>query len=336
MRLISILIISSLSLFAHAVVVSDLYQVQVEVSDQSQASRSEALNEAMQQVLVKVSGNTDPLQDEIIQAETLESDRYVRSYSYSHNPATDQLQLKVVFAQDLIDSLLRQTEFPIWGRSRPLVLVWQAVEENQERFVINTDTESWHYEFEAAMNNRGIPVIWPSLDLEDQMALPVANLWGLFRNDISKASERYLTDAYVAGRLSQTNAGEWQYRGFFRSSERSLSLTASNDNKQAVLRSVSDQVASFLAQHYAIQSGTESDGQIVTVTNVNDFLEYQQLLGYLKANSVVKAVDVLAVKKDAINLKLVLSTSWEQAWSTLALDQRLLITDQPQTYQWQP
>lgn len=336
MRFISLLIIFSFSMLAHAVVVSDLYEVQVEVDSQSQSSRSEALNEAMQQVLVKVSGNATPLQDEIIQAETLEPDRYVRSYSYTHNPITDQLQLKVLFAQNLIDALLRQTQHPIWGRSRPLVLVWQAVEEKQKRFVINTDEKTWHYEFEKAMNDRGIPVIWPSLDLEDQMALPMANLWGLFRDDIGSASERYLTDAYMAGRLIQTTEGMWQYTGFFRGSQAPLSLDAKDESKQAVLHSVANQVASFLAQHYAVQSDSESSGQIIDITNVNSFQEYQQLLSYLQANSVIKEVKVLAAKQNSLSLELVLSASWDQAWSTLALDQRLLTTDQPQTYQWQP
>ena len=335
-RFISLLIIFSFSMLSNAVVVSYLYEVQVEVASQSQSSRSEALNEALQQVLVKVSGNATPLQDEGNQAEKLEPDRYVGSYSYIHNPITDQLQLKVLFAQNLIDALLRQTQYPIWGRSRPLVLVWQAVEEKQNRFVINTDKKTWHYEFEKAMNDRGIPVIWPSLDLEDQMALPMANLWGLFRDDIGAASERYLTDAYMAGRLIQTTDGMWQYTGFFQGSQAPLSLAAKDESKQAVFHSVANQVASFLAQHYAVQSGSESSSQIIDITNVNSFQQYQQLLSYLQANSVIKEVKVLAAKQNSLSLELVLAASWDQAWSTLALDQRLLTTDQPQTYQWQP
>ncbi len=336
MRFISLIIISSLSMFANAVVVSDLYQVQVEVVDQSQNSRTEALNEALQQVLVKVSGNTATLLNEAIQTETRLPESYVRSYSYTHNPINNQLELKVLFAQNLIDGLLRKTENPIWGRSRPLVLVWQGVEENLKRFVINSEQNAWHYEFEKAMNERGIPIIWPSLDLEDQIALPLANLWGLFRDDISTASERYLTDAYMAGRLTQTADGMWQYSGFFRSVQAPLILNALDESKQAVLRSVANQVANFLAEHYAVQSNTESSGQLLDITNVNNFQEYQNLLNYLQAHSVIKEVKVLLIKQNLLSLELILTSSWEQTWSTLALDHRLLATDQPQTYQWQP
>lgn len=323
-------------MLTHAVVVSDLYQVQVDVADQSPSSRNDALKEALQLVFVKVSGTTDTLQDETIQQETQQPDRYVRSYSYSHDPIDNQLELKVLFAQNLIDALLRQTQHPIWGRSRPLVLVWQAVEENNQRFVISTDEEAWQHEFEQAMDERGIPVIWPSLDLEDQMALPIANLWGLFRTDIHSASERYLTDAYLAGRLTQMADGQWQYSGFFNSAQAPLSLQATNEDKQAVFKSVANQVANYLAQHYAVRSNTESSGQQLQVSNVNNFHEYQQLLNYLQATSVVKEVRVLAVKQNQLTLELTLSSSWEQAWSTLALDHRLLATDQPQMFQWQP
>lgn len=273
MRFISLILLSSLSMLAHAVVVSDLYEVQVEVVDQSQSSRTLALNEALQQVLVKVSGSTETLQNETIQELTRQPESYVRSYSYSHNPVNDQLELKVLFAQNLIDNILRQTQLPIWGRSRPLVLVWQAVEENQKRFIINTDKEAWHYEFEKAMNERGIPIIWPSLDLEDQIALPIANLWGLFREDINSASERYLTDSYMAGRLIKATGGMWHYTGFFRSAQAPLSLDARDENKQAVLRNVANQVANFLAQQYAVQSNNESNGQLLNISNVNNFQE---------------------------------------------------------------
>ena len=146
MRLIGLILLSCLSVFTHAVVVSDLYEVQVEVTDQSQNSRIEALNEAIQQVLVKVSGTTDTLLNETVQEKSSHPERYVRSYSYTHNPINNQLELKVHFAQNLIDELLRQTDQSIWGRSRPLILVWQAVEENNKRFVINTDQAAWHYE----------------------------------------------------------------------------------------------------------------------------------------------------------------------------------------------
>lgn len=334
MRLIGLILLSCLSLFTQAVVVSDLYEVQVEVADQSQSSRTDALNEAIQQVLVKVSGNTETLQNETIQEKSSKPDRYVRSYSYTHNPTNNQLELKVHFAQNLIDELLRQTDQTIWGRSRPLILVWQAIEEGNNRFIVSTEQTAWHYEFERAMNERGIPVIWPSLDLEDKLALPVANLWGLFRDDISDASERYLTDAYMAGRLVKTTGG-WHYAGFFKSSQAPITLEAQDEDKEVVLRNIANQVANYLAQRYAIQSNNENSGQLIDVANINGFQQYQNLLNYLQANSAIKEVKVQAVKQNKVSLELILSTSWEQVWSTIALDHRLMATDQPQTYQWQ-
>lgn len=334
-RFISLIILSCLSLLTHAVVVSDLYQAQVEVADQSQKNRTVALNTALQQVLVKVSGSKAPLQDTHIKQKSHQPDSFVRSYSYSHNPITNQLELDVHFAQNLIDDLLRQRQQPIWGRSRPLVLMWQAVEEDKQRFFVGSEKALWHYEFEKAMSERGIPTIWPTLDLEDRMALPMANLWGLFRDDISSASERYLTDGYLAGRLIKTADDIWQYRGFFHSSQAPLVLEAQDQSQQVVLADIADQVANFLAQRYAVQSNSESNEQQLDITNVNSFQQYQNVLSYLQANSVIKEVRVVAVKDNLISLELSLSSSWEQAWSTLALDHRLMATDQPQTYQWQ-
>ncbi len=336
MRFISLIILSCLSMLTHAVVVSDLYQVQVEVADQSQSNRTTAFSLALEKVILKVSGNANSLQSPVIQQNLAHPDSFVQSYSYVENKTTEQLEIDVHFGANLIDDLLRQAEQPIWGRSRPLVLVWQAVEENNDRFVINEDHANWQHAIEDAMNDRGIPTLWPTLDLEDQIALPVANLWGLFRSDIASASERYLTDAYLAGRLTQHSANHWQYTGYFNSVQAPLTISAKGDSKEAVLAKVADQVATFLADLYAVKSSNESSGQQLSITNVNDFQEYQNLLRYLQNNSVIKEVILLGVNQNVLNIELVLSSSWDQAWSTLALDQRLLITDQPQTYQWQP
>lgn len=56
MRAASLIVLLCLSLGSHAVIVSDLYQVRVPVADQSASSSQSGIQDALQQVLVKVSG----------------------------------------------------------------------------------------------------------------------------------------------------------------------------------------------------------------------------------------------------------------------------------------
>lgn len=322
-----------LSFSAQAVVVSDLYQVQVEVESQSQAHYQEALNDALQQVLVKVSGTIATLNNEGIHRAAATPQRFLKSYHYQQQD--EQLLAVFQFSQGLIDGLLRQTEQPIWGRSRPLVLLWQGVEVQGNRQVLSQEEVPMHKAFEQAFNARGVPVLWPALDLEDQVNLPTSHLWGLFRGDIAKASERYLTDAFVAGKLLEQSDGSWRYQGYLQLQQETLELDSQREELTELIHEVADSLASFLAEHYAVTNDQLVEGQQITVTGIHNFKQYQQLQAYLAANAAVKHVQVVAIEQQRLTLALEHSGEWDKVWQNLSFDKRLVVTDEPLVYHWQ-
>jgi len=335
-RIIGLLLVWCLSLNAQAVMVSDLYEMQVAVADQSVASRAPAMQEALMLVLVKVAGEQSAAHHELLQQQLSNPDVFVKSFRYVRDEADGSLQLKVTFAQNLIDDLLRQAQLPVWGKSRPLVLLWQAVEDKRQRLVLNQNDQQWRLQMERAMSERGIPLLWPALDLEDQIALPVGSLWGLFRADVRKACERYMADAQMAGRLAPVAGGGFAYRGFLLHRDETLELSAEGDEVAVVLRQIADQVAVFLAQRYAVRSQNEASGQMIMVSDVDNFRQYHELLAYLLSNNAIDQVHIRSVDNNNLILELDLAADWNQVWSVLALDRRLVATDQPQVYRWQP
>ena len=336
MRIIGLLLVWCLSLNAQAVMVSDLYEMQVAVADQSVASRAPAMQEALMLVLVKVAGEQSAAHHELLQQQLSNPEVFVKSFRYVRDEADASLQLKVSFAPNLIDDVLRQAQLPVWGKSRPLVLLWQAVEDNRQRLVLNQNEQQWRLQIERAMNERGIPLLWPALDLDDEIALPAGSLWGLFRADVRKASERYMADAQMAGRLAPVAGGGFAYRGFLLHRDETLELSAEGDEVAVVLRQIADQVAVFLAQRYAVRSQSETSGQMIMVSDVDNFRQYHELLAYLNSNNAIDQVHIRSVDTNNLILELDLAADWDQVWSVLALDRRLVATDQPQVYRWQP
>lgn len=336
MRVIGLLVLWCLSAVAQAVVVSDLYQVRVAVADQSQEARQLALQEALQLLVVKVSGNTRSVQSEQIQQEAQRADVYVRSFRYVRAEADGSLMLQASFAQNLIETLLRDAGLPIWGKSRPLVLLWQGVEENLQRTLLSQDSGQWRLLIEQAMGERGVPLLWPTLDMEDQMALPTGSVWGLFREPVRAASERYMADAQMAGRLARQGDGFWQYQGFLQNRDGSVELSARDSDVQVVLRQIADQVAVYLASQYAVRSDALAGGQQIQVIGVENFRQYHDVVAYLKNNVAVKQVGIVQADQDRLTLDLDLAAEWSQVWSVLVLDKRLHPTDQEQVYRWQP
>lgn len=334
MRAVCLVVLWCLSMVSHAVIVPDLYRVRVPVTDQSAASQAAGIQEALQLLVVKVSGQSLSVQTDAVQQAAAEAERYVKSFRYSRDDGEAGLQLEVTFAQNLIDDLLNKSGLPVWGKSRPLVLLWQGVEDDRQRLVVNQAETVWRSQLEAAMNERGIPLLWPALDLQDEAALPVARLWGLFRQDISAASERYMADAVMAGRLSPSVQGGWQYTGFLHHKDDWLELQAQDEEVSAVLRQVAGQVAEFMSGRYAVISDGSAGGHQLVIQGIESFRQYHDVITYLSANVAVNAVHVVAVNQQELTLELDLAAEWPQVWSMLALDKRLQSTEQDSVYRW--
>lgn len=335
MRLLSLLFFLSMGLSAHAVMVSDLYAVQVPVADQLAESRKVALQEALQQVVVKVTGSAQAMQSPDIQAQNSQADRFVKSFRYSKHPIDNSLILDVVFAQDLLDKLLIQAKQPIWSKSRPLLLLWQGVEEKNQRRALAAETGRWQLLFEQAFNERGLPLLWPTQDGEDQQALPLSSLWALSTTSTEQASKRYLADAQVVASLKQLSDGSFVYQGILLNKSDRLMINAQDNTALGLARKVADQLAQFLASRYAITSMDIASGLQIDIAGIQNFQQYQDVLNYLKGNIAIKQLRLISVQQQRMRLELELSAPWEQVWSMLALDKRLTTSDQPLLYYWQ-
>ncbi|MEN9463907.1 MAG: hypothetical protein RL217_88 [Pseudomonadota bacterium] len=335
MRFFSLLLCLSFSLGAHAVTISDLYEVQVPVSNQQADSRKNALGEALQQVIVKVTGNSNALQNPDIQAQAQQAERYIKSLRYSQNPIDNSLQLDVIFAQDLLDKLLQRYQLAIWGQSRPLILLWQNIDEKGQRKLLSQENGRWQGLIEQAFDERGLPVLWPMLNTDDWKIQTRNGQGELSRDDIIEASERYVADAQMTGRLWQRADGRFQYQGFLLHQNQQLDLSANGIDAISTLRQIADQLAGYLSKQYAVKSTGQAAGVQITVAGVKNFTAYQELLSYLKANAAIKQVRVISAQEQSLTLELDLSTPWTQVWSGLVLDKRLRALEQEQSYQWQ-
>ena len=53
----------------------------------------------------------------------------------------------------------------------------------------------------AAADERGLPIAWPLLDLQDLNAVTCTDVWGGFEDEIVAASARYRSDAVLIGKV---------------------------------------------------------------------------------------------------------------------------------------
>jgi hypothetical protein len=334
-RLLLLFTLFCCSVCASAATVRDLHNVRVPVLDQSEASRADAIGGAFQQVLIKVSGTRDVLDNAILMGEQAKAKSYISSLRYERD-ATNQLQLSVTFMPAPLQVLLESADAPIWGASRPLTQLWIAENTGEERAVVGVDHKLWYHELQIAMDARGLPVIFPTWDLEDEMALPVASLWGLFEQDIERAVDRYASDGYAAGRIIQLG-NEFNFSGYLTYSKSREIIDVSAASIPLLANQIAGSIAESLSDRYAVVAlkGVDS-GYVLRVNGVQGFSSYRALMDYLSAHVGVREARLVKTEGDTLTLALELTGSWQQVWDVLALDQKLIRSDTPGLYAWQP
>lgn len=336
-----VLCLCLLSFNSYAVKVSDLYRVSVAVDDQSAKSREQGVRWAFQQLLVKVSGDSRILSNATLIAASTDAQRYMQGFSYKTDFVDDQIYLQTWFSKALVVPLLKRAGAPIWGESRPLLLNWLAIEpvDNvgniEERLLVSDSSPQWHGRFTRVFAERGLPVLWPTADLEDSLALPLEQLWWLMPDSIKQSSLRYQTDAVLAGRLNQSTAGIWQYEGILFSGDESLSLRTTGEAPQEALTAVATKVSEYFAEQFAIKPGNADNRQgiRIVVTKVNDFTAYSQVISYLHNITGVRRVEVSQVDRDHLELYLSLEGDWAKVQRIISLGKKL-ISIQEKEFEW--
>jgi uncharacterized protein len=212
---------------AAAVEATGLYRITLPVADRSPETRDAAFQQALGQVLIKVSGNSQVVAQPPVQEAMKNSANYVQQFAYHETQPTSgavgaaaadapsgKLDLQVRFDPVAIDRLLSSNGLPLWGRERPLVILWIGVSRgNGRRFILGSESDSPHpaasQAVEQAARIRGLPIFLPLMDLQDQSAVRFSDLSGGFMGPVLQASARYDANAVLAGAV-RPSGGQWR------------------------------------------------------------------------------------------------------------------------------
>ncbi|BAZ93444.1 hypothetical protein TspCOW1_16170 [Thiohalobacter sp. COW1] len=285
-----------------------MYAVQVPVADRSSPARAEALRQAMQQLLVRVTGERDAARLVGIEPLLAQPEQYVQQFRYlDAAPAADAaLELNVHFDGTAVERVLRANGLPVWGRERPPLLLWLAVGGDQRRLI---GADSDHPLYAAAMGvarERGLTLLFPLLDLEDQARVGYADVWGGFEETVLAASQRYRSQLVLQGRL-QAGAGGWRGRWTLHMGRDRLDWDSVGDTAAAALAQGLHLAADRLALRLAVRAlGTAEQVERIRIRGVATLEDYARTLDYLAQLTPVRDVEVLAVDGDAIDLLLAL------------------------------
>lgn len=189
---------------APAVASSDLQRMlqgEREVESQTRSERQQVLPTIFSDVLVRVSGTEAVLENSQVRAELRNVNDYLLQFGYRTEQET--LYLLATFDERRVRDLLQRTGFTLWTGRRPQLLLWIAENHTERgvRLVSRAEQRPLIEKLRQASERRGLPMMMPLMDLQDQMAITPRDVWGRFEQEIMQASARYPTEGVVSARV---------------------------------------------------------------------------------------------------------------------------------------
>ncbi len=294
---------------ASAATIDDLYTVELPVADQTTNLRLDAFTEAFKLVVVKVSGSDDALQSPALKRPIERSSRYVKQFSYVTRQSQDEqelsgelLYLRIDFNQQLVESLLRDSNFPIWGRERPgsLLVISYDVDENIKMVADDTTPEVVDL-IDAAASRQGLPVLLPLMDLEDISLMRVDDVISRHFEKIEIMASRYSPDVLVVGQVLGRSDTGWEGNWEARFLDQVFKWQYQGSSKDVIIDQLINHLARVLALEYALEDHNSLNQDLFlsvsAMSGIKSLIAVQQ---YLQSLNVVDSVRVSQVDEDVV------------------------------------
>lgn len=313
----------------HAVKVSGLYQATISVSDESVSKRRIALKQALGKVLVKVTGDRNIKKNMSVGLLFERSERFVQQYRYhqatnkwGQKKATSELWVQ--FDENALNEALKTYGVTIWGKERPSILVWIVYQKDENRFFVNLEESSEYLNIlENRAAARGVRLLFPLLDLQDNSQISVTDVWGGFTEPILKASKRYQSDAVLTGKFVQILPTLWQSKWSVYFDEQMINWTSQSDIADIVLEEGIDELVDKLVSHYTNTEEKNTEAIELLVNDIDSLDKYAQTFSYLKLLQSVFTVNVKRVSSTYVVFELTSDRGSDGIYQEIALDKIL-------------
>ncbi|MEC6799175.1 DUF2066 domain-containing protein [Photobacterium sp. S4TG1] len=317
----ALLFLAVLVLPVHAATVNDLYQTQVTLIGNDQQADQAAREQGLANVLVKISGNTDILNNATIKTAITNSGRYISQFGYSQ--INGQRAINLSFDKNQIKQLLVKSKASIWKDQRPNILVWMVDSDGQQRNILwDQSTNGLVNDTKQAADSRGLPLTFPVGDVNDSTAVNPSDLWGGFIDPIASASAHYHADGLLLVKAQQQPDGSvslnWQFypqkpSQIATAATQPMTGTASGTLAQTSTKMI-NQVTDYLANKYAVVLGGVAGGNInIEVDNIHSTENFFALEKMLNGLTSVHSANAMRIKGNSVIFQLDLQGS-EQAF----------------------
>jgi len=316
--ILSLICLFYVSLNVQAAKIKQVYEVSMPVVSQENEIRDAAFQQGFIEVSVRVSGTSlAPTQLDLTQARRMVSQyRYqamtqdeINLYMKQNTTlVAPKYNLWMRFDDGKIKQILQQNGLPVWGYQRPNVLIWLAVKDGRNRYLLKSSDRSQIKEaVEKEAARRGLPIVWPEYDVDDRKIVKFSDVWGQFWEPMKQASKRYPVDAIVLGRMNWVN-GSWQVNWSLLLEDKTENWQLTAVDLDMLMSSGVGVATDHISSRFAVFAGSENDGKLVVrISGLNTVKKYASVSHYLSSLAPVKNVFAREVNQQYVDFQVELS-----------------------------
>ena len=305
---------------ALAVEMTSLYTVEVPLDPGDPDAQRNAYQEALRQVLVRVTGS-NALADSAEMATLFpNAARFVRQF----RPGPDGT-LVVSLDGPAIERVLRDANATIWASDRPLTVIWLAVDWGLgDREIVAADdpdrmpgdgrsidrNQILRERVQAVAERRGLPIAFPLMDVEDLRNIGFIDIWGGFDEPLLEASTRYGAESVLVGRIRPDDLQPPRWTWYFDNQR----FGWPGQPEESI-----EQLADALAARDAISGSREVETIRVTISGINSVAGYAEVQRYMENLRVARSLAVRTVSGDSITYDIDVQGGMQQLESIISI-----------------
>ncbi len=291
-----------------ATTVKHLYAAEVPIASQSPADEQQAIQVALQNVLIKVSGSSKILENPEIQKLSQDARQLMQAYHYVRQAGgAEPFIFKVQFQSKPITDVLGKIK-ALWVAQRPLLLVWFGVKMDGAINLITADSESsvdnaLLEALQQSASRRAIPILLPVVDINTMDQVRGSDVWQMRLPNIQSASRPYHPEAILVMRMEPSREAIWHGQATVVYNSQSAAFQAEGATAKAVVENLVDQVIDYISEHAKRSQSVQITKIDMLIDNINSIQDYGKLLKHLQSLNSISDVEVTQVKPHQVALQ---------------------------------
>lgn len=302
----------------HAGQVSNLYQADV-------AAEGDWQQEALKQVLVRVSGKADTATAAELATELKQASAYIKQFEAVRH--ADGNRMRVLLDAAKVNQLLQQNNIAVWGALRPDILVWLVQQDDGNRTFVRRSEQPLNASLQQSFSRAGLPLLLPLYDMDDLLTLSETDVWAGFWQQINQSSVRYRPDVIVVAavdRIEQADGPALRLNWQRQDNGRTFRDEITAEDEASLMQRFAASLSAQLAQQYASMMSAQADADyVLEVQRLDDLTALVQAQKLLQQVVGVSEVTIVRYDSDRAYYKLSSSISADGLMNALRFNPRL-------------